>query len=236
MIRILFLTLIFCVMGSVAHTENTIRLTTKVWAPYQIDTGKGLVAGRSVNILNCVFEAIGHQPDYRIVPWKRAQEMSKSGQSDGYFLASQANDRDDYAVISDPLFHQDWALFYLPSATITPHHKDFKARARIAGVLGSNMTNWMEGKAYNVVMKVDKEVVLYDLLHAHRVDAYVSNLEAGLALLKKKEVGIDKVRYSVFRSKPLGVYFTNKFLEKKPSFMEEFNETLVKCRIKETVE
>lgn len=153
---------------------------------------------------------------------------------DGFFLASQADERDFYAVQSDYLFHQDWAWFYLPTARITPAEDDFKKQARIAGVNGSNMTKWVAKNQYNVVMEVEKEVVLHDLLLSDRVDAYVSNLRAGLELLRMKGVPSGDIRFEVFRIKPLSVYFTKSFLKERPRFLYTFNEALIPCRVSES--
>lgn len=215
---------------TIGFSSEPVRLGTKIWEPYQVEEN-GTLGGQSIALLNCVFGKLNRPVEYRVLPWKRTQAMTRSDQLDGFFLGSQAAERDDYAVLSEPLFHQDWAFFYLPDKGKHPSDPDFKQKARIAGIIGSNMTNWVDQEGYRVVMKVPRDDYLYDLLSAGRVDAYVQNHETGISALRRKGIPEDKVRHVTFRQKFLGVYFSKNFLKSNPGFMKDFNGSITKCRL-----
>lgn len=58
----------FWLISGFSYADNQVRLATKVWDPYQVNKGDGQVKGKSVDLLNCVFDKIGYEAKYSFFP------------------------------------------------------------------------------------------------------------------------------------------------------------------------
>ena len=207
---------------------DTVRLTTRQWEPYQW-LADGTPTGPSIGILNCAFAALGHSVTFNVTSWKRAQVLVERGTADGFFLASQSQERDEFAVLSEMVMEQRWTWFFREGDTIRPDKPGFKSTARLGGLLGSNMTRWLEDAGYNVIAHPTRDDRLVELLLRGRIDAFLQNHLSG-----EREVSRSAEQHRIlsadFRRKPLGVYFSKIFLARHPGLLKSFNAHLPECR------
>lgn len=84
---VIFTTLIsnFCLAAN-----NTITLVADEWPPFNIAPASEK-EGYIVDVARKVFESQGYEVIYKIVPWKRAIQMTRSGEYDGAIGASKTD-------------------------------------------------------------------------------------------------------------------------------------------------
>ena len=170
------------------------------------------------------------------VPWKRAQHGTKNGVYDGFFLASQNEIRDKYAVLSDGFYNIDW--FYVVKKNNQIPFTDPKFYQQIfSAVLGTNRLMWLKkelvkkGSTQKIVVKLSSIEVL-KLLDMGRIAVDLDNnvnLDNSF-----KATGLDPSNFNYFivKTYPVGAYFSKELLKREPGFLEKFNEAVKVCKKK----
>lgn len=230
-LAVLLTALLLAPPSPVTATDNqTITLTTHNLYPYGYKSQEGEFIGSAVDVVRCVLDKMEKPYEIDVVPWKRAQAMVIKDQADGFFAGSQNSKRDKYAQMSTPIADQNWMWFLLKSSQLTPDKDIFKSQATVSSFLGANMHKWLTDNGYNVSSSppVNTEDLLKMLL-ARRLDAILANDQVMAALLEKKKVS-DVVKTFLNKKKPLGIYFSNTFMDKNPDFLIRFNSFVAECR------
>jgi ABC-type amino acid transport substrate-binding protein len=205
-----------------------VKLSTKIWPPYQYYNNEGKLVGLSVTLLECSFAKLGIDLDIEVVPWSRAQHHTKFGISDGFFSASWNADRDKYATRSINIAPQNWKWYTLKSRQIDISSEKFKQQATIATTRGSNIAYWLRENGYHVKAEtLDIDSMIKMVLYG-RVDALMAN-----DLVAKETTYTDsemfKLEKTHGRSMPVSVYFGNEFLNEFSSFLTEINKSIKHC-------
>lgn len=220
-----------------AAAGDAVILTTHNLYPYGSypeGTSIDLIAdsrfnGRAVDVVRCVFSRMNTPLQILVMPWERAQIAVRKGNADGFFAASQKNSRDEFAVMTRPIADQKWEWFLLKENPNSPDDPDFREKASFGGFIGANMLKWMMENGYNVTATPrDTELLLKILLTGH-VDAVLANNYVMRALIRRYAVG-GKIKIYPCKDKPLGVYFSKKFLVDRPGFIQTFNRKVPECR------
>lgn len=106
LIAALFLT---CVSVFV-HAEK-LRIVTEPWAPYVYEEN-GQLKGIDYQVTAEVFERLGVEVDWQLLPWKRCLDMIEKGQADGVLDIFQTAERDNQLYYpSEPLSDVEFVLF-----------------------------------------------------------------------------------------------------------------------------
>lgn len=237
-IKIAILLLIGLSLNNAVYSQEKIILTTHNLYPYgSYDKGKEVkkiadrtFSGAAVDVVRCTLLKMKVPFEIHVVPWNRAQMLVKSYNAQGFFAGSQKKSRDEFAVMSEIIADQKWVWYLLKANPHSPENSDFKKKATVAGFRGSNMLSWMKENGYNVKTTPIDTSSLLKLLLAKRVDAVMANNYVMEAIMKEQGV-TDKVKSYVNKNKPLGVYFSKKFVEKRPKFLKEFNRLVPGCRL-----
>jgi len=217
--------------------DDPVKLATHNLAPYGSypdDQPKEYVAGpqfkgQAVDTVRCAFSQLKLPLEIYVAPWKRAQELALSGEMDGFFAASQKPERDRFAQMSITIAEQNWTWFFLKEATLKPSNLTFKQHASVASFNGANMQSWLQNNNYKVSANPIDTNKLHQMLLRGRIDAALANnLVMGELLKQTKTSG--KIESSLLMNKPLSVYFTNRFLDTAPQFLNAFNQAVTQCR------
>lgn len=217
---------------SFSAAQEPIRLTTKIWPPYQYyNETDGKLTGVSVNVISCAFNLMDIPFTIQVLPWVRAQKYVKTGKSDGFFSASRHSNRDEYAVRSIDIADQNWSWYTPTDYKISPSDPKFKEHARIVAILGSNMTKWLKTEGYQVKDEVAKTENMIQMLMFGRADAFMENELVVDHLLQVTGSNHSLVK-TIERRMPVGVYFSKKTLNNNPQLLEKFNRYVPECRLK----
>ncbi len=212
-----------------ASSANKIILTTQNWPPYQTKEND-IVDGFAVQVVRCVLKKMGQPYEIKVVSWKRAQRMVKKGKAHGFFSASHNEIRDQYATISETIAAQKWNWYLLKENPMAPSDWSFKSKARVTAMFGSNMLTWLNKNGYNVFGHTQNTEVLIKLLIGKRIDAILANELVAKAVMEKTKTPPEIFKVYLNKDKPLGVYWSKKFLSENPGFLERFNRLIIGCR------
>jgi len=179
---------------------------------------------------------MGKKFQIEAVPWERAQRSTKQGIYDGFFLAVHSNARDKYATLSAPFFSINWMYVVRKNSGIDPSDPDFFERI-FSAVHGSGLLKWLKNKlekleATGSIIKRYKSENVLELLSIGRIDVGLDN---GRELTKAfTNTGLDPSDFEIYviKTHPVGVYFSNKYLNHAPKFLEQFNASVDGCKEK----
>lgn len=183
--------------------------------------------GKAVENLRCAFKDLPYTLNILVMPWKRAQLTVKMEQADGFFSASKNTERDKFATLSNTLISQNWTWYYKKDSNIKPNNPNFKAIAKVGAYSGSNMKKWLEDNKYNIAINSISTQDLLSALSVDRVNAILANDKVINSLTTKPDIELQSQKHS---SRPLGVYFSHRFLNDHPKFLEQFNLHLKRCK------
>ena len=228
-LSIFFVTAIY----SKEKKDIMIRINTQEWEPYNFKLEDGKVGGIATEIIEKVLNEMKVNYHIEIYPWARAQAMVESGESDAFYAASRNSKRDSYAVISDSISPQKWFWYLQEDSKFDPSDTYFLHNARVAALFGSNMFHFLETNGYKINGNAYSMDVLVKMLHTKKIDAILVNDTVAIEYFKNNKILYKKFKKVLFLDKPLGIYFSKKFLKENEGFLEEFNETLKKYTIED---
>ncbi|WP_051676951.1 substrate-binding periplasmic protein [Maridesulfovibrio frigidus] len=199
-----------------------ITLATHNWCPYGCYDENDVFDGCAVRVVKYSLKQMGVELDLIVVPWLRAQRMAKDGKVDGYFAASQNQERDRNGVRSSLIAEQRWNWYMLRDNKLDPSGADFKENATVAAFRGSNMLTWLKDNGYDVTASPPTTEQLLNMLLLGRFDAMLANDMVMTDKIMKQNLH-GRFKVVTLLSKPLGVYFSNAFLKNNPNFLDTFN-------------
>lgn len=206
-----------------AEMPKLLKLSTHDLCPYGYYDAHGRFHGEAVDVVRYAADKMSIKLEIVVVPWERAQFMARQGDTDGFFAASRNAERDANGVMSAIIAEQKWNWYILKSNPMSPFDQDFKKRAKVSSFQGANMLKWLKENGYSITTPPrETENLVHMLIHG-RFDAALANNRVMENLLK--ELGVTShVKIYPFKDKPLGVYFTNRFVSQYPDFLKEFNQ------------
>lgn len=232
---ILFIVWFLINSGALFANNHILKLGSKVeWAPYHIDTGEG-ADGLAVRALSCIMARMNQPYTIRKMPWARAQAMTKSGQLDGFFAASQNAERDSYAQQTAVFLPQVRRLYVLRKRGLVPvSGLDLNyaiANFTVAARHQSNALKTAEKLGFKILLTPQNANELMELLAAGGVHAVVENELVFDEKLRFAGFSQDEVHSLVIGQKNMGVYLGYQYLERHPRFIERFNAHVPACSL-----
>lgn len=106
---------------SLAKNSDTtlVFLGEQDYAPISFEEN-GKVVGISPDIINEAFQRMGYKVKLQLVPWKRAQEMIKDGEADGFFSPYKSAERETiYIFPTEPLLIEKNVFMVRKNSMIT---------------------------------------------------------------------------------------------------------------------
>lgn len=220
----------FLVLASLSSScMAQLRLGTQELPPYTFTNQQGEADGLAANVVRCALDAAQVPYEIGFWPWARVQLMVQRDDLDGFFAASFSPERDNYATLSAIIAPQEWRWYLLRDNPLDPASEDFRTHARVSAYIGTNMLSWLQLNDYTVETAPARQEQLLELLKLKRVDAVLANN------LVMEKILRDSGQQSVVRSvlqedKPLGVYFSKRYLTEHPDLLASFNAQVPECR------
>lgn len=200
---------------------DDIRLLTFPSPPYQVVSdipGPGSdVSGTTVDTVVCAAEGAGRQVSINAVPPRRAVQFLLNNLVDGYFAVDPSTSLDQIAFRTSPVALEKWHLVSRPDA-------DISENARIGAVLGSNEEAWLRSQGKSIFLTVRTPQQLIALLHRQRIDRALMDQRVLEFLSNTGDLRAEFLRYV-----PLHVYFSGRFTNENPGFIEAFNQQIPTC-------
>ncbi|QJY36090.1 transporter substrate-binding domain-containing protein [Vibrio europaeus] len=202
-------------------------LTTQEWAPYQ-EYKHGQMQGIALDKVKCILGKMGQPYQLTMTSWSDAQLRVHSGAQHGFFVATQTDERDEYATLSEPIAEQKLMWYFGPG--VEPKIDELsKLNLKFSAKFGSNKWFWLKRNGYNVVKQPRDAKVLLKLLKQREIDIALEDDLVFKSELDEAGLPSDFFQYQVLETKPMGVYFSNRFLTKYSGFLSAFNAAVFKC-------
>jgi len=205
-----------------------LHLETTLVPPYQVMID-GQLKGSAVEVLQCALRQLQMTYTTNIVPWKRAKNNLRSGHSDGFFSVMRLPEMEPYARLSAPLMLEKWFWFAFDNQLF--QRPGFPSTVRIGVLRGSNQEGWLQEHQIPIAQSVNQLSSLLRLLSIRRIDTLLVDRQVMIQALEQ-QMGLNQPLAKQFeRYSPLGVYFSNHFLQQTPDFIHRFNDAISRCNV-----
>lgn len=229
------LPIVAALLGIGAHAEETVRLATREWPPYQFFSNHK-IQGSAVRTVECTLTAMNRSYAIGIFPWKRAQKLVEDDTYHGFFSATRNDERSPFATFSAPIGTLARSWYTLTDRQLDPESTDFKQKYTVSAEAGSDMYLWLKANNYRIDSFASSYNQLFAQLLARRVDAILVNETVARDHLQSispaERDPLKKQRFTLVPEFELqfGVYFSKKFLARNPGFLAQFNSKVAACR------
>jgi len=226
---LLSLSVISYLLMSCASYATKLRLVIPQFPPYTSEENRSF-SGIGIKLVDQVMQDIGVNYKLRAVPnYARALEEVRRGQADGFFLASENEQRNTVAVMSEPLLMNRWSWFFSPNKKLNLSSSAFKSAAKVATIHGSNTNKWLIKNNYNITTKPNSASSFpMLLLEKKRIDAVFLSSAVFHQVLKAQGYSTKDYVEVIQKSKPFGLYISKAYLERNPYFMKKLNTAIIK--------
>ncbi|WP_207062621.1 ABC transporter substrate-binding protein [Motiliproteus sp. SC1-56] len=183
--------------GDEAPLPERIRLVTQEFPPFSY-LEDGEVAGPARVLIDRACELIKVTCEHSLLPWGRAQALTRSGEFDGMYVIGFSEARSRWLYFSTPLLETEYGIFVAGD-----NHLLYAAPGDLqgyqVGVYGPSNTSRTlsllrgEEPLFTVEMSPNNETG-FRQLSVGRLDAVFSNREVGLAVMRR--LGLTDIRYA----------------------------------------
>ena len=203
------ITLLFTVLISASlaaapvKAEDVLRFVTLEFSPFIYGKDQQ-VAGPGRDVIAAVCERAEIHCQFDIYPWRRAQELMKSGQADGMMVIGRNPKREEWLHFSPPLFRTEYGFFVRQDNALSYREAVGIAGYRVGVFAPSNTATQLEGirdriaEAGLTPIEIDPrpdDAAGFRKLAAGRLDAVFSNRDRGWDILKSE--GLEgEIRYA----------------------------------------
>ena len=200
-----WLAAIWVLFGAVPATaaDNTLRFVTLDFAPFIYGKGQR-VAGPGFEIIEAVCKRAKIRCSYDIYPWRRAQELLRSGQADGMMVIGRNSKREQWIRFTPPHFRTEYGVFVRASDPLELNDVGVLGGLRIGVFAPSNTATQLTAISNEITEAGHKPIVIeerpddasgFRKLAVGRLDAVYSNRDRGRMILETEAL-TDKVRYA----------------------------------------
>ncbi|MCP4353585.1 MAG: amino acid ABC transporter substrate-binding protein [Desulfobacterales bacterium] len=229
-IKILAVLFLFIIVTS-AGAEETIRLASGEWSPYQSENLKYF--GVASRIVTEAFALEGVKVEYSYFPWNRSFKLTEKGKWDGTFLWFDTPERRKNFYISDPVVDIQYVFFHLKTYSFDwKTIDDLKGLIIIGGTVGYEYGEAFQNaeKARKIkVQRIHKDEQSFKKLLKGRIHIFPNDLDAGLELIHKhftpEQAELFTYHPKPVRAAPHHILFSKK-VEKNRQMLELFNKGL----------
>lgn len=152
---------------------------------------------------------------------------------DGFFLATESEERNKNAEFSEPVLMIQWTWVWLKQRTdLDPGSANFKHKAQVSAQTNSNAFRWLKEHLYQVTAGTTDIRGLLNLLKFKRVDAILLPQLTVKTLMEER--GIDTALYNFQQeiNLPFAIYINKTYLKKHPQFMQRLNAAIGRYQAK----
>ena len=197
------LTLVLLLAPIISDAADRLRFVTLDFAPFIYGENQN-VAGPGYEVVSAVCERAGIDCSFDIYPWRRAQELMKSGEADGMIVIGRNAVREQWIRFTPPHFRTEYGIFVSADNPIQLDDLGGLSELRI-GVFAPSNTATQLGRISDEI--VSRGLAPIDIkqrpddpsgfrkLAVGRLDAVYSNRDRGYMILQAEGLQ-DKVRYA----------------------------------------
>lgn len=184
--RLIFATLLICIITPKAIGQETVRFAIGEWEPFYSEKYKhyGLVP----HILSEAFALEGIKVEFGFFPWSRSMALVKQGMWDATCCWSKTDERAKYYLFSENVIGEKQVFFHLKEYSFDWHTMHSLKKIRIG-----TSPDFYHGDAFHAaeqageifVERVTRLAQNFDKLLARRIDIFPMDEIAGYATIHK---------------------------------------------------
>ena len=175
--------------------------------------------------IQCIMQQLQLPHQLIAMPWRRAKQEVKQHRIDGYYTAMASDDMHEAAVLSTPLFLENWYWFWRQAETAPVG----TGKVRYGVVLGSHQADWLQSQGLKPELEVNDIAQLIQLLHIGRIDSIIADLEDFSEARVRLKLPAEQFQQRFLRYVALGVYFSQQRLGQRPGLLRHFNAAAHQC-------
>ena len=212
----------------------SLRFAVPNFPPYiYLDENKKLT-GQGIERVTKVLDSMKLNYEFELVAnYGIAITELRSGNIDGFFLATQNQYRDRIAKISDAVLINNWSWFYKDKNQVDLSAPQFKTQAKIGTLLNTNTQVWLQDNNYAITTLSNDVETLVEMLLADRLDAVFLSESVFLHALTNHANENTQIASKTEASRDFSVYFSNDFIAEHRWFLDAFNSELAKLKAQE---
>jgi ABC-type amino acid transport substrate-binding protein len=219
----IFLVLLF--FSSMLNAVEPLRFVVPNFPPYMYQKN-GELAGEGVSRVDKILKKAAIPFSFKLTTdYDRAIYEVKSGYSDGFFLASQNDERDKIAVFTKPVMQNAWCWFLLNSTSLDPQDIKFKS-ADVGTILNTNTHKWLSKNEFTSVSGVLEPHTLLKMLNRGRLDAIFLSEAVFIEAISKLSHSREHYKTVIQKVRPFGIYLSRIYLAKNPEALQSINKTI----------
>ncbi|WP_233007697.1 substrate-binding periplasmic protein [Rheinheimera faecalis] len=143
---------------------------------------------------------------------------------DGFFLATESNERNKNAEFSEPVLMIQWTWVWLKQRTdLVPGSENFKHKAQVSAQTNSNAFRWLKEHHYQVTAGTTDIRGLLNLLKFKRVDAILLPELTIKTLMAEQDIDTALFSFQQEITLPFAIYINKTYLNNHPQFMQQLN-------------
>ncbi|HJS16049.1 MAG TPA: transporter substrate-binding domain-containing protein [Rheinheimera sp.] len=143
---------------------------------------------------------------------------------DGFFLATESNERNKNAEFSEPVLMIQWTWVWLKQRTdLLPRSANFKLKAQVSAQTNSNAFRWLKEHHYQVTAGTTDIRGLLNLLKFKRVDAILLPELTIKTLMAEQDIDTALFSFQQEITLPFAIYINKTYLNNHPQFMQQLN-------------
>ena len=207
----------------VAKEDRTIDLHVPNFPPY-VYLEDNQIKGELLDDIERIF-TLAELP-YTITvgsTFSRSVHLLERQLSDGFFPATQNQQRDALAQLSHPIVSNNWSWFIPKRETLEPSHPRFKHYALVGTHFQTNTHRWLVDNEYHVVGLPQTIEKLLEMLDSGRINSVFLSERAFYFALAKLGRNPDEFNIYLESTRPIGIYLSNQYLAKYPDAMDKIN-------------
>ncbi|MEM7176315.1 MAG: transporter substrate-binding domain-containing protein [Pseudomonadota bacterium] len=198
-----FFAAISLLLGQNALAEDRLRFVTLEFAPFIYGENK-MVAGPGRDVIAEVCKQAKITCTFDIYPWRRAQELMRSGDADGMMVIGRNPAREAWLHFSPPMFRTEYGFFVRADNPLSYVQRPQVAGLRVGVFAPSNTETQLKDLRAELIaagvspIEIDghpDDAAGMRKLAFGRVDAVYSNRERGWGIVNDEGLA-DQVRYA----------------------------------------
>jgi polar amino acid transport system substrate-binding protein len=143
---------------------------------------------------------------------------------DGFFLATESDERNKKAEFSEPVLTIQWTWVWLKQRTdLSPGSANFKLKAQVAAQTNSNAFRWLKEHHYQVTAGTTDIRGLLNLLKFKRVDAILLPELTVKTMMAEQDTDAALYSFQQEITLPFAIYINKTYLKNHPQFMAQLN-------------
>ena len=176
----------FLTLSPSISADETIRLASGEWAPYQSKNLKH--AGFVSRIITEAFAHSGIKTEFSYFPWKRSYKLAEKGTWDGTFIWFATPERKEFFYISDPVINIQYVFFYKKNFRFNWKTVKDLMGFTIGGTKGYDYgSEFQEAEKEKriKVFRIPEDKKNFELLNKGRIMIFPCELETGYEIIRK---------------------------------------------------